>query len=77
MRSESASASTLSFSWAASSPRREEFSSSTRSSSDSTLVTVWSAACQDLRSSHAGRLTSQTTTMARTDAEERRPAHQW
>ncbi len=65
MRSESASASTFSFSWAASSPRREEFSSSTRSRSDRTLVTVWSAACQDLRSVHAGRLTSHTRTMAR------------
>ncbi len=37
IRSESASASTFSFSWAASSPRREEFSRSTRSSSDSTV----------------------------------------
>ena len=65
MRSESASASTFSFSWAASSPRREEFYSSTRSSSERTLVTVWSAACHDLRSCHAGRLTSQTRTIAR------------
>ena len=64
IRSDSASAITFSFSWAASSLRRPAFSSSTSSSSASTLLTVWIAACQTLRSVQSGTLTSQASTMA-------------
>jgi hypothetical protein len=60
----SASAMTLSFSCAASSPRRAAFSSRASRSSVTTLVSVWIATCQALRSTHSGTLTSQSTMAA-------------
>ena len=59
----SASARTFSFSCEASASRRLAFSRSTRSSSVSTLATVWMATCHSLRSTHNGTEANQTTTI--------------